>query len=82
MYVPGKINIAFEEPSLGREATAADKVLNSPAVVVPARTTSAPEGGVVREAPSTVLAQAKHKRAKVNKENAIVNGKLLQFLNL
>jgi hypothetical protein len=43
----------LEELSLGKEATAEVRVLNSPDVLVPARTTIAPEGGDVREAAYT-----------------------------
>jgi hypothetical protein len=38
-----------DELSLGNEFTAAITVLNSPDVVVPARTTIAPEGGEIRK---------------------------------
>jgi hypothetical protein len=49
----------LEELSLGKELTAAEMVSNSPAAVVPGRTTTAPEGGTVRDA-----AKARPKRAK------------------
>lgn len=48
-----------EELSFGREATAEETVLYSPVVVVPARTTIAPEGGEVREAASTAWQKAR-----------------------
>lgn len=44
----------LDELSLGSEATAEATVLNSPEVVVPARTTIAPDGGEVRDAARTV----------------------------
>lgn len=47
------MKIVREELSLGREATADATVLNSPDVVVPARTMTEPEGGVVRVAART-----------------------------
>jgi len=42
--------MACELLSLGSEATASETVRNSPEFVVPARTTFAPAGGLVREA--------------------------------
>lgn len=68
-YVPGKMKIDLVELSLGKEATAEETVLNSPVVVVPARTTKAPDGGVVRETASTSLdrlARSRMKPAKLN----------------
>jgi hypothetical protein len=47
--VPGYIKITRAELSLGREFTAACMVLNSPLKVPDPRTTTAPEGGVVRD---------------------------------
>ena len=41
--------MVLEEVSAGSAATALARVLYSPDVVVPARTTRAPDGGVVRE---------------------------------
>lgn len=52
-YVPGYMNIDREEESSGREATAEERVLNCPDVVVLGLTTIAPEGGEVREAAHT-----------------------------
>lgn len=53
VYVPGKIKIVRDELSFGKEFTAFETVLNSPEVVVPARTMTAPDGGEVLEAPCT-----------------------------
>jgi hypothetical protein len=68
-YVPGKMKIDLVELSLGKEAIAEEIVLNSPVVVVPARTIKAPEGGVVRETASTSLdrlARSRMQHAKLN----------------
>lgn len=46
------MKIDLEDESFGRDATAAEMVLNSPLVEEPARTTIAPEGGEVRDAAS------------------------------
>lgn len=53
VYIPGNMNMDCTELSLGKEATAAANVLNSPAEFVPALTTMAPAGGDVRVTPST-----------------------------
>jgi len=42
--------MTWELPSFGSEATASEIVWNSPEFAVPARTTFAPAGGLVREA--------------------------------
>ena len=54
-----KIKIDLEELSFGSDATAEEIVLNSPVVVVPARTTIDPDGGEVREAASTPVPRVK-----------------------
>lgn len=53
------MKIERAELSFGREASAALIVLNSPDVVVPARTTMAPDGGEVREAAKTTSQNAR-----------------------
>lgn len=49
-YVPGKMKMLLELLSFGNELSAAVRVANSPAVVVPFRTIIAPDGGVVLDA--------------------------------
>jgi hypothetical protein len=49
-HIPGYMKIVRVELSFGSEFTAAWTVLNSPLNVPDPRTTTAPEGGVVREA--------------------------------
>ena len=44
------MKIVWEDPSLGREATAEDKFANCPEVVVLRLTTTEPSGGVVLQA--------------------------------
>lgn len=56
------------ELSFGREASAALIVLNSPDVVVPARTTMAPEGGEVREAAKTTSQNARTQETAMMKK--------------
>lgn len=48
------MKIVREELSFGSDATAEATFLYSPAVVVPARTTTDPAGGDVREAAKTI----------------------------
>jgi len=58
------MKILLEEASLGREFTALEMVWNSPDVVVPARTITAPTGGDVREPPRTSTGRQKKTAAK------------------
>ncbi len=53
LYVPGYMKIDCEVESFGRALMAAVRVLYSPEVVVPARTTLEPEGGEVLDAAKT-----------------------------
>ena len=54
------------EPSLGRELSADWIFLNSPDVVVPGRTTIAPEGGEVRKAACTKARSAEKESSERN----------------
>lgn len=56
------------ELSFGREASAALIVLNSPDVVVPARTMMAPDGGEVREAARTTSQKARTQETAIKKK--------------
>jgi hypothetical protein len=59
-YLPGKIKIVLLELSFGSDLTAAWMLVNSPEPGLLGRTTTAPDGGDVREArfSSTGLAEA------------------------
>lgn len=73
-YVPGNMKMVWAEPSFGRDATAADMVVNWPVVAL-GLTTTEPAGGEVRDAAWTKHRKLVMKRTvKIGALECMVSG--------